>query len=116
MSKNFKTNDAQEHIKQQHCPTCKQYVKYSSRYLDYVCSRCEKLAVNKQGYLIDFFNITLDGHGCQGKYIDSGKLYRSAKCFIKGVTSKAEEAYLGGIVIRPLKIKTLSKRVLTKEE
>ncbi|WDF55256.1 hypothetical protein [Mucilaginibacter sp. KACC 22063] len=103
VKKTFKTHDIREHKHQQHCPICNRYVAYSDRYPNYVCSKCESLTVDKMGLKVGFFNITLDGHGCQGKYLDSGKLYRSTKCFIKNIQCKAEEAYLGGIIIRPFK-------------
>lgn len=92
-----------EHAKQQHCATCNRYVKYYEQYANYVCKKCVELATDKAGKSLEFFNITLDGHGCQGKYIETGKLYRSTTCFIKGIKCFADEAYFGGVVIRPVK-------------
>jgi hypothetical protein len=59
------------------------------------------LATDKSGKGVAFYNITGDGHGCQGRYQESGKLYRGNVCFVRGVKCYAEEAYMGGIVIRP---------------
>lgn len=88
--------------KRQHCPACNRYVKPSTRYMNYVCSKCADKAIDNKGRLIAFYNITSDGHGCQGKLIESGKLTRAKTCYIKGQEYYAEEAYFGGIVLRPL--------------
>ncbi|HTK19196.1 MAG TPA: hypothetical protein VL442_06780 [Mucilaginibacter sp.] len=101
MTKKYLTTHAKEHKLQQHCPICNRYKKYSERYPEYVCEKCIKLATDKTGTSIGFYNITYDGHGCQGRYIESGKLYRGTTCYIKGIKCYAEEAYLGGIIIRP---------------
>jgi hypothetical protein len=86
----------------QHCPACNRYVKPSTRYHNYACSKCVNKAVDANGLRIAFFNITIDGHGCQGKLVDSGKLTRTKTCYIKEEPYFAEEAHYGGIVIRPL--------------
>jgi hypothetical protein len=111
MTKKYLTHLNKEHKKQQHCPTCYRYVKYNERYRDYICKRCVELATDKQGQLIAFHNITESGHGIQGVYTASGKLYRSTTCFIKAVKCKAEEAYLGGIVIKLLERDRKPKQV-----
>jgi len=103
MTKKYQTNHQKEHNKQQHCPTCNRYVKYNERYTNYVCLKCVNQATDRSGKQIVFYNITIDGHGCQGKYVENGKLYRGATCFIKGVKCLVDEAYLGGIIVRPLK-------------
>ncbi|HTI60385.1 hypothetical protein [Mucilaginibacter sp.] len=113
--KKAKTPQNKEHAKQQHCPTCIRYVKYNERYRDYVCDKCIKQAVDKDGNSIAFFNITESGHGVQGKYMEGEKLYRSTLCIIKGVKCNAEEAYFGGIVIRPVKKEKGSKTPSAKE-
>lgn len=94
----------------QHCPACNRYVKPSSRYTNYACSKCVNNAVDSKGRRVAFFNITLDGHGCQGKLVDSNKLTRIKTCFIKNNPYYAEEAHFGGIVIRPLPIPTSKKK------
>jgi len=102
MTKKYSTTHAKEHKQQQHCPTCNRYKKFSERYPDQVCDKCTKLATDKAGKPIAFYNITNDGHGCQGKYIDGGTLYRGNVCYIRGIKCNADEAYIGGIIIRPI--------------
>lgn len=102
MTKKYSTTHDNEHKQQQHCPICNRYKKYNSRYPDYVCEKCVNLATDKAGKSIAFYNITNDGHGCQGRYVDSTKLYRGNSCYVKGIRCYAEEAYLGGIVVRPI--------------
>ncbi|RYU90699.1 hypothetical protein EWM62_08615 [Mucilaginibacter terrigena] len=114
MIKKYKTNHVKEHKKQQHCVTCNRYVTYDERYPDYVCKKCVELAIDKGGKSVTFFNITDSGHGCQGKYVDDGKLCRGTTCFIKGVRCFAEEAYFGGIVIRPFKRNRKAGDILEK--
>ena len=91
--------------KRQTCGICHLYVKPNERYPNYLCAKCISLATDKAGKPIEFYNITHDGKGCQGKYIETGKLYRTTICFIKGIKCLAEAAYFGGIVIRPSKEK-----------
>jgi len=88
-------------VKRQHCTTCNRYVRVSSRYPDYACLKCQKLAVNKEGQRVEYFNVSADGHGCQGVIVDGNKLTRSKICFIKGVRFRVEEAHLGGLVFLP---------------
>jgi hypothetical protein len=87
-------------LERQICPICKRYVKYSSRYPNYVCGHCVQLATDKKGNPVFFFNTEFSGHGCAGAYVKIGKPYNSNLCYIKGVECKAEEAYLGGIVVK----------------
>ncbi|HMI02486.1 MAG TPA: hypothetical protein VK541_08400 [Pedobacter sp.] len=94
-------NHKKEFPKQQHCPACNRYVKYSERYPNYACAKCTAKAVDKNGETITFFNTTFDGHGCQGKLIATDTLTSSKICFIKGIKFRADEAYLGGIVLLP---------------
>jgi hypothetical protein len=94
-------NMNKEYRNQQHCPACNRYVQYSTRYPDYACAKCVSKAVDIKGEAIAFFNVTSDGHGCQGKLLATNKSTRSKICFIKGIKFKAFEAYLGGIVILP---------------
>jgi predicted RNA-binding Zn-ribbon protein involved in translation (DUF1610 family) len=101
--KKYKTNHAKEHKNQQHCVICNRYVTHNERYPDYVCKKCVEFATDKDGKQISFYNITVTGHGCQGKYTADDKLYRGNTCYIKGVKCFADEAYFGGIVIRPFK-------------
>jgi hypothetical protein len=86
----------------QHCPICEEAVTPVSRYPNYVCDSCIKKAVDCNGRPVLFGNTSLLGHGCQGKYRENNEEYHSNICYIEGVKCKAEEAYMGGIVIRPV--------------
>jgi predicted RNA-binding Zn-ribbon protein involved in translation (DUF1610 family) len=87
--------------KHQHCPSCNRYVHVSTRYPNYACRKCVDKAVDSKGRRVAFYNITLDGHGCQGRLVDSEKFVRSNICYIKGIKFRAEEAYMGGIILLP---------------
>lgn len=93
------TRETKKIIERQFCPTCKRYVKVSSRYPNYVCNKCTLLATDKKGKAIAFYNTEHSGHGCAGRYRDSEKAYTSRTCYIKGIKCEADEAYMGGIVI-----------------
>jgi hypothetical protein len=98
------TKETKKIIERQFCPTCKRYVKVSSRYPNYVCSKCISLATDKSGKAVEFCNTELSGHGCIGRYKDSGKDYTFKTCYIKGIKCKADEAYTVGIVLIPISI------------
>jgi hypothetical protein len=85
--------------KTQFCPICKQPVLYSSRYPDYVCESCTELACDDKEQSVVFFNSTNSGHGCKGVYRLNNIDYYSNLCFIKGRPCRADEAYMGGIII-----------------
>lgn len=86
-------------LEKQSCPICKRYVKYSSRYPTYICQRCVPLATDKTGKEVVFYNTEFSGHRCAGKYRKNGKHYLYDRYYIKGIMCKANEAYLGGIII-----------------
>lgn len=86
-------------LPQQKCPACKRFVRPSERYPNYACRSCVEKAVDKKGRRVAFYNITMDGHGCQGILVDTNKFTRSRICFINGIEFTAEEAYMGGIVL-----------------
>jgi hypothetical protein len=88
-----------EHPNQQHCPACNSYVKHSTRYPNYACSKCIGKAIDEHGRRVVFYNTTDDGHGCQGRLVETNELITSDFCYIKGIRFKAEEAYMGGIVL-----------------
>jgi len=94
-------NSKKEYPKQQHCPACNRYVKHSTRYPKYACSKCVSRAVDGKGKAVSFFNTTEDGHGCQGMLVETKERIKSMSCFIKGIEFEAEEAYFGGIVLLP---------------
>lgn len=98
-SNNYIMNSKKEHPKQQHCPGCNRYVKHSSRYPNYACSKCVSKDVDVDGRAISFFNTTEYAHGCQGMLVEKKEVVRSKICFIKGIRFKAEEAYLEGVIL-----------------
>jgi hypothetical protein len=89
--------------KHQHCPTCNRYVKVNNSHSNYVCEKCVIKATDQDGKNLSFYSITEDGNGIQGKYTESGNLYRSTFCFIKGIKCRAIETVLYGILILPFK-------------
>lgn len=89
--------------KHQHCPTCNRYVKFNNSHSNYVCRKCVIKATDQDGKNLSFYSITEDGNGIQGMYTESGNLYRSPFCFIKGVKCRAIETTLYGILILPFK-------------
>lgn len=94
-------NSKKEYPQQQHCPACNRYVQHLTRYPNYACAKCVSKAVDDKGRAISFFNVTMDGHGCQGMLVETKELVKSNVCFIKGSRFEAEEAYLGGVVLLP---------------
>lgn len=92
MSKQYKSNHEKEHKKQLHCPTCNRYIKYIAGQDAYICTKCVELATDKDGKAVMFKTITGSGIGTQGVYRDTGKLYRSTLCYIKGIKCQVEDA------------------------
>jgi|APCry1669193181_1035450.scaffolds.fasta_scaffold13786_4 hypothetical protein len=96
----------QWHIKQaltermQQCPFCQAEVERSTRYPDYVCSRCLETATDEKGRRVIFGNADIEG-GIKGIYTDTNEEYISRSCFIEGHPCTASEARFGGIVITP---------------
>jgi predicted RNA-binding Zn-ribbon protein involved in translation (DUF1610 family) len=95
----MRTREERQKPKHQHCGSCNRYVQISTRYPKYACKKCVDKAVDKKGRRVAFYNITMDGHGCQGKLIDTEKFVRSNICYINGIKFRAEEAYFGGIIL-----------------
>lgn len=58
MTKKYKTNHAEEGLKQQHCPTCNRYIKYIAGHPAYICTRCIERARDKDEKEILFKSIT----------------------------------------------------------
>lgn len=86
----------------QHCPVCNTQVNENPRYPDYVCGSCVYTAQSEDGQAVKFHNIDLSG-GCVGMYVETEKVYDSNICYIHGIECFASEAYMGGIVVRPVK-------------
>ncbi len=90
-------------ITTQTCPICNITLEPSSRYPKYVCSNCRKKATDINGRKLLFYNISLSG-GYIAYYADSNdkEEYESHDCYIDTIKCRADEAYLGGIVIQPV--------------
>lgn len=71
------------------------------RYPNYVCLTCAADAVNASGRKLEFSNASFSG-GYVAWYADTREPYDSHECFVRGVRCHADEAHMGGIVIRPI--------------
>lgn len=82
------------------CPICNTTVELFPRYPRYVCSDCCKKATDINGRKLRFYNVSMSG-GYIAYYADSNdkEEYESHDCYIDTVKCRADEAYLGGIVI-----------------
>lgn len=89
-------------VSTQVCPVCGNKVIDNPRYPTYVCSTCMANAENEQQQKVQFFNEDM-GVGCIGFIRGTQIPYESNICFINGVKCIAQEAYMGGIVIQPVK-------------
>jgi len=82
------------------CPLCESPRPHSPRYPDNLCADCVGRAVDETGRPLTFINLTLTG-GFGAAYADTGERRDSHVCFIDGVRCWADEAYFGGVVVRP---------------
>lgn len=87
-------------MRRQECPVCGARVTPSSRYPDHLCATCVDRAVSADGRPLAFFNVDLSG-GFAAAYRDTRERYPRRDCFVDGVACEADEAYFGGIVVRP---------------
>ncbi len=85
----------------QHCPLCGKAVRYSQRYPDYVCRECSTVVTTLDGVPVSMSNISASG-GFQMHDSETGELLatRGAVVLVRGVRCYADEAHMGGIVIR----------------
>ena len=82
----------------QQCPICGTDVSESSRYPRYLCEQCVAKALSADGRPLAFFNAGPSG-GFAASYADTGEAYWSHDCFVDGTKCRADEAYMGGIVV-----------------
>lgn len=99
-------------FKTKKCPICFTIIKKSFRYPHYVCSDCSQRASDKNGRLLNFYNVDLSG-GFWGRYLDTKEIYESHICYIDGVKCYADEAHFGGIVVEIDKT-TFRKQLIQK--
>jgi hypothetical protein len=84
----------------QPCPVCGAAQRANARYPRHLCPDCAALATDEAGRRLQFSNVSLSG-GFRAVYTDTGEARESHVCFVRGVRCRADEAYFGGIVIRP---------------
>ncbi|MBX7134622.1 MAG: hypothetical protein K1X67_18295 [Fimbriimonadaceae bacterium] len=72
----------------------------SARYPNYLCHTCAAEAADASGRKLEFSNESFSG-GYVARYADDKTPYDSHECFVRGVRCHADEAHMGGIVIRP---------------
>jgi len=80
------------------CPVCGKAGEVSPRYPRYICVECAHRAVDEHGRRLQFSNVAFSG-GFEARYVDSGELRESHKCYFDGIRCIADEAHMGGIVV-----------------
>lgn len=90
------------------CPLCGAPRPHSPRYPNCVCADCVERAVDESGRPLRF-NAAV-GVGFAATYADTGEPRESHVCFINGVECQANEAYFGGVVVRPAAAKGATHR------
>lgn len=83
---------------QQRCPICSVDLPANRRYPRYLCATCAAKAQSVDGRRLTFSNADLSG-GFVASYLDTGEEHLGHECFVEGVKCRADEAYLGGIVV-----------------
>jgi len=83
----------------QACPICGAAVPASPRYPRRLCSACVARACDADGAALAFFNTAASG-GYGARYAASGLAYPHHHCFVDGTRCRADEAYMGGIVVQ----------------
>lgn len=85
-----------------HCPICNKNTKEDSRYLNAVCPECAEQVTDEQGRRLLLYNESVSG-GFRAIVQGTNELRASHLCYIQGVECWADTAYMGGIVIMPLR-------------
>jgi hypothetical protein len=86
-------------MSEQFCPICEAGVEPNVRYRNYICFDCCANAVDENGRKLGFGNESFSG-GFVAWYKDTNETRDSHICYIDGVECWADEAHMGGIVIR----------------
>jgi hypothetical protein len=81
------------------CPLCGTAVVPNVRYRNYICFDCCRSAVDESGRKLSFGNQSLSG-GFVAWYTETKEPRNTHVCYIDGVECWADEAHMGGIVIR----------------
>lgn len=85
-----------------HCPICNKPRKMDLRYPNAVCPACAEQVTDEQGRQLVLYNERVSG-GFRAIVQGTNELRASHLCYIQGVECWADEAYMGGIVIMPLR-------------
>jgi hypothetical protein len=87
-----------------HCPVCGREQPPVRRYPDYLCASCVARAVSEDGRPLAFYNVSISG-GFVAKFADTDELADEPTithiAYVDGVRCWADEARMGGIVLRP---------------
>lgn len=86
-------------MSEQYCPMCGASVVPNVRYRNYICFECCEKAVDENGRKLGFGNQSLSG-GFVAWYADTKETRDTHVCYIDGIECWADEAHMGGIVIR----------------
>ena len=86
-------------MNEQYCPICSASVKPNVRYQNYICFDCCAKAVDETGRKLGLGNQSISG-GFVAWYADTKETRDSHICYIDGIECWADEAHMGGIVIR----------------
>ena len=86
-------------MNEQFCQICTASVEPNVRYREYICFECCAKAVDEDGRKLGFGNESLSG-GFVARYVDTNETRNSHICYIDGIECYADEAHMGGIVIR----------------
>lgn len=103
-------------MSEQYCPLCGVKVEPNVRYGNSICFECCARAVDENGRKLGFGNESLSG-GFVAWYADTNAARDTHICYIDGIECWADEAHMGGIVIRMYdeKMKQWYTDKLTKE-
>ena len=83
----------------QYCPVCGISVEPNVRYRNYICFECCSKVVDEQGRGLSFGNQSLSG-GFVAWYSDTKEPRATHICYIDDIECWADEAHMGGILIR----------------
>jgi hypothetical protein len=80
------------------CPICGQPVRTDPRYPEAICLACHARAVDANGRALIFSNLDMTG-GFRATIAETGEEHPGHLCYIDGIECRADEAYMGGIVV-----------------
>jgi 5'-nucleotidase len=98
-------------MKRQICPICSREVESSSRYPSYICPDCVATAQSRDDRPVRFFNEDISG-GFVASHGDTNEKSEDHICYINRIKCRADEAYMGGIVVQPVRKKDRNPEAL----